>query len=873
MDKPSAEQVKLWLEVLLDARMNREPEEFYQEQVFIRHRRESFPEYSTATMQWWRHADDYWSEIQPLAVKLFCQENSWNFVQWVLELVRQLWPDHYTLKATSYDAELDLIDSLCDGSTSPIHIAAMLGLGNMFDYLTAQGVTFRRPGYLGTPTLCALAGPGAAVMFQSPPSWKLPLTTPCYASQSRMHILNELNGVENANYAHRWKRHVLPDLSSLAFASSLAMKSSNVFQDTLGNIVSIASLIELFNAPSEMLKLEPDRAMLSEIVTLAVDFSISPNMDLPSHLDLRNAMAGFMAEAHLSFKSCEMYRIENEEFSAVANEIIIEEEDILLERLVLDPRFHITMPSAMGEDDGTILHMAVSGDSLKAVDVFMRSGGNCDARDGEGRTPLMVSESTAMLSLLMDKYHVSTTGTDHFGRNIWHYAVATNEVSMIAWLSANDPEAQRNLRAKTIELMTPFDKALVRTLEYWPISDRSDFRSLKCSALAVLKCLVDNKAELSLSVLGTPTAHLLASWGDAGIVDEMQRRGIDFLVLDKNKRSALHYVNSLATGDMIRRLRRLCGTLPVMDADMKTPAETVLLSSTHHETDIKEPVCRSRRAYAWLARQASFTFESYLALLTPEVLSSRDDRGRGLWQRVCEDIVPVICISCVNFADAAGVACRDCDLGTSISAAIKCLVRSRTARDYERETGNPAALCLLETIKPTSFGWLIRHQLHYFVIENSDAKLIHNLYESSFASDLLLCALTMEDDDFVEFLIRHKVKLDVMVSGETGSVSLFHRVVSSDDIGTSVRSAVKYSSLLERYPLHDTLRALVRSSSMSVAIHKLGIMCEHGLLTKYSDDDAVSKGILTRLYHSAKSLEHTKVMKYLEEHGFSPDSV
>lgn len=73
---------------------------------------------------------------------------------------------------------------------------------------------------------------------------------------------------------------------------------------------------------------------------------------------------------------------------------------LIFQRLMLEPRFESALPKVPDGQD-SLLHLAVSGDYAKIVELLIQAGASLSATDSEGRTPLMVSESTSIISLLV----------------------------------------------------------------------------------------------------------------------------------------------------------------------------------------------------------------------------------------------------------------------------------------------------------------------------------------------------------------------------------------------------------------------------------------------------------------------------------------
>ncbi|ATY62645.1 ankyrin repeat-containing domain [Cordyceps militaris] len=492
-ERPSADVVASWLRILLDPAMNREPEEFYLERNILRKYRQAAPEYSKAARSWPLYAVQYWDTVGAIVKQLFARH--FNFMQWALEYARETYPDIYGPQSPSNDAILDLTDVLYDGTFSPLHVSAALGLEpaclELMDKPEAPGAMFRERA--ASPLFCSLAGPQIFTCRTSMEKWHQVIHLQYPELRSRLPVIRKLLEL------HRQK-HVLYEstgrkgrlLMFLAFRATVLTGDHTLLKFVLQGGGDARALIDLINDDEFSYYQPADATITSKILSSILDLVLAPsklNLIERDRQALINAIHdAFLVNAGARVTSGQV-DITDAEFQEALNDAFLDDSIICFRRLVHHPSFDPNAASPTGPANGTLLHHAVCDGLVEFADVIVENGGNLDARDHMGRTPLLLCNDTETLAMLVKEHGAKTTAVDHEGRNIWHYAASTNDVPILMWLAGHDSCKLENLKALTRQDATPMDLALKSGLESLDANDKT-----RLDATIVLQVLLSNDA-------------------------------------------------------------------------------------------------------------------------------------------------------------------------------------------------------------------------------------------------------------------------------------------------------------------------------------------------------------------------------------------
>ncbi|KAM3512412.1 hypothetical protein MY11210_003978 [Beauveria gryllotalpidicola] len=506
-ERPSAQVVEAWLRLLLDPAMNREPEEFYLERNVLRIYRQAHPEYSKAARSWPLYAIQYWDTVGPVVKELFARP--FNCMQWALEYARETYPDIYGPQSPSNDAILDLTDVLYDGTFTPLHISAALGLEpvclELMEKPEQSGASIRERAV--SPLICALAGPQIFTCGTSQEKWDEVMSSQYPELGSRLPVIRRLLEL------HRQKR-ILHELTGpkgrllmcLAFRASVLTDDHSLLKLVLQGGGDVRAVIDLILDDGFLSYELPDPTVSSEILSSILDLVLAPSKLNLVETD-RQSLINAIQEALLRTdrEIIGQVDITDTEFQEALKDAFLDDSIICLRRLMQHPCFDPNAPSLTGVANGTLLHHAVCDGLALFADAIVEAGGNLDARDHMGRTPLLVCNDTETLSMLVMEHGAKTTAVDHEGRNLWHYAAATADIPLIMWLAGHDSRKRENLETATKEGATPMDLALKSGLESL---DRHGTQWV--DSTTVIQVLISNNAPYAEEVEGMSAEEAMA---------------------------------------------------------------------------------------------------------------------------------------------------------------------------------------------------------------------------------------------------------------------------------------------------------------------------------------------------------------------------
>ncbi|KAK7417582.1 hypothetical protein QQZ08_011563 [Neonectria magnoliae] len=747
-EEPSHEDLLAWLDILNSSEHDREPAEYSSEMTIVQARRLTSPLYQTAATRWPSYAEAHWAELRPQISSLFRSPRSLNFVQWVLEYAREMYPRTFGSLAFSHKLLLELTDALCNGSIAPLHIAAALGLPSLCRDLLSMDADVNQLGLLGSPLFCALVGPNVLTTRAEPESWTSLLSSAHADANCAATILSLLERGADCMYQYRWKNAGEASLAGLALWMALTTKHDGVFTQTVTNGADLdGGLIQLLQRDSFVNRGLASKVRLSRLLTFVYDSTLSTLEDLgPSTEALREAVRVLMKESgHIFVFADDRRRISSIgdlRFRYLVRESVVNSDSFLFHRLLADPRFDPDLPFDERQVGGTILHMATEGGHLEIIDSLIKAGASLKATDKEGRTPMMVVEDPRVLSKLVLEYGASTTDVDNNGRTIWHLAASTND-ALLKWLCESDPHKQQNLVTKRLAGCTPLADAFlyIYTLD----TQSKGWRQIPPTAARIL--LEEPHTKESMQ---SPRSllHCAIEWGEVDLVDDLIKIGYE---VEGDHGPLLRRLNLSASDEMVEKVLKLSQGESFVFADGSTVAETILtntaftprLNSASFARPTAHPSC-----YPKLSLKA---FENFL---TPEVLNARDSRGRGIWARFCDNVLPML----------SGPSCappqRLSFLTTFLTDAIAALNAAGALEDHERETGEWAILYMADQ-KGISPSWERWHFAFIAPALHSSGRDESKFLQSINGALLLAQAVRRGQEALVQMLIDRGVQVHI----------------------------------------------------------------------------------------------------------------
>ncbi|KAG5934225.1 hypothetical protein E4U53_000730 [Claviceps sorghi] len=691
-----------WMQELNFPGHGRPPLELFPELCLVQARSRQRPLYKVAASEWYRYANARWSVIRGEAEKLFSDAQRNNFIQWVLEFARTRFPDSFECAGQPERAArvIELTNELERGTLTPLHLSSMLGMSELCKSLLSRGPVIDSTASFGSPLCCALWGPHILVQLKQPTiCWSTMLEVMEPANNDTIHALVSSGTDFGSKPPSRLKSRRGATMAGLGFVASVKARNHEIFQ----NIMELGASLDDDLFSTMLYSLYPDeipsdsRQLVTRLYAIVLGYNLVPRRDQwpwERQDNIGLVIREKMDQNHLSLPRHSIMSIRtltDDDFDSAVRGCVLNGDAMYLQRLALDDRFNANLPFDQdGMENGTILHVVVSGQHYKMLPVLASCAADFCAVDARQRTPLMVVEDVKMLRLLVKRYRVSTENTDVDGRNIWHYAAATNDKTIMEWLCENDPSRQANMNSVTKQGYSPLIESLlyINTL-------MSEIRHTPPTRPHVAYMLLQQEdLDLTRGSADLPLGHIAVQWGESDLVNLLVQKGVNFAVLDRQGRSPLHHLNASAEPELVRRLVELCGRLPVLSRAGATPLESLYANSFFAEPGgclSSHP--SSFKAISWSALQP---------LLTRDVLDAHNAAGEGCWALFC------------NTARRCFERCSRMEQGIpdivshSFWTGLLCLHEHHALEAHEKETGRPAILSLASSHEDGTTYWSLR---------------------------------------------------------------------------------------------------------------------------------------------------------------------
>ncbi|KAF5646857.1 hypothetical protein F52700_1765 [Fusarium sp. NRRL 52700] len=833
------EDVSVWLNILNSPENDREPAEYNKEMTLVQSRRITEPAYRIAAIRWPKYAEIYWQKLRPQVCSLFRIQKSYNFVQWVLEYARETYPRTFGTMALSPRCLLELTDALCDGSVLPLHIAAALGLPNLCRDLLSMGAKVNQPGLLGTPLYCALVGSKVLITRTEPVSWPTLLVgNDSDVDQAATVSLLVENGAD-CSFRYSWKDATEEvSLAGLAFWTAMKTKHEAIFTNIIKGCATatqgstdITKADPLDSSFCLLLQREPvvkrgllQRTRFARLLTYAYDLTlVDIEKESTEHNWLQELIARLMVHANIKLSPMgdgKVDTLKDSNFAAAIRTAVLDFNVILVDRLIKDPRFYANFKY---DKEETLLHMAAESAQNEILEMLIEAGADIRARDSSGRTPLMVCNEVSPMAKLILEHGAPTFDKDNGGRNVWHYFAATNEDDILKFLWDNDPYKIRNLNAVDEQGHTPLQSAFAH-VEALQQSPKTSTPAIPFAAHFLLE-----KSQGYIRPEGNENlARWAVEWGNVKLVRQLFHL---FPQANVNDELLLKSLNMSASPEMVSLVLERAGPSRPF-ADGTTAAETVI-------TNVK--LLKEGRLTSSPSSHPScapnMTRSAYMQLLTPEVIKSRDSKGRGLWLRFTQDVLPLIS------RHARHHPVHLYFLSSFIIMAISCLVKVGALVDYEKENKKWAIGCIgtkgeFPFIEPNWEDWQIPFVATVLSTWLCDENLhdgeygIMGFFNEDEAAHLLWKTVSFSMPEVVELLVDcgcdvHKPRQPLPLAGR----SVFETFLAHQPIDESMIRPLLHGTKPHqiRSQQQYTFTELVRVPDEAVAVKILAHLIDRGL--------------------------------------------
>ncbi|KAI5464933.1 hypothetical protein BGZ63DRAFT_350298 [Mariannaea sp. PMI_226] len=686
-EDPTLEEMCSWLDIISSPEYSYEPEEYASEMARTQARRLTSPLYRTASIRWPAHAETHWLDVRVQICTLFKRPMSFNFVQWALEYARETYPRTFGSLALNPKRHLELTNALCKGSISPLHIAAALGLPSLCKALILfSGANVNEIGLLGSPLFCAFVGPNVLNTRAEPESWSELLGHIKFDEDRATTILALLSFWANRGYCFNWRNAGEVRLAGIAFWAALAVNNEDIFIRVVEDARDLdAPFLQLLEREDLINLGLTSKSSFARLLTYIFDMTMSsaPGKDIVKD-ELGTVIRKLMKDSDVDFSfkdgNARLSGVDDKTFDTLVRESVVDPDEVLFRRLLSDPRFNPDLPSNKFGAGETILHLAIEGGHVEIMDHLIKAGASLEAKDARGRTPFMVVDNPATLSKLVLEHGAKTTDVDIDGRTIWHYAAATNSDGLLKWLIENDPNKQRNMCTTNKHGATPLADAFL-----YVHSLMRQHRAPRQIPPTTLRRFLKEKH--TPDTMKSPFSLLAyaVEWGEVDLLESLLKLGYQHA---ENDRSLLLRRLHLGVSDqMLQKVLDMSKGVPLTFPGGSSVFESLFVNTvlrggedvTEFMKPTAHPSCYPRLSQSMLDK-----------LLTPEVLRHKDLKGRGIWQRFCDFVLPKMRgRSCVHPA-------RLFFLSTSISDAIRLLVQHGALDDFEERHDRWALLYMAD---------------------------------------------------------------------------------------------------------------------------------------------------------------------------------
>lgn len=675
-----------------------------------------------------------------------------NFMQWVLEFTRQTWPHHYDNQPGS-GKPLDALTTLekRNPELPPLAVASAFGLSELCREFPAHRESMATEEW-SVVLLSALLGPSALLRSSTIATWERINEQPFSIAQAETVRVILTRGFSSPNtwFCLESPQPAPPDY--LAFLVSLRLRDTDLFfavlavcprcSDELKDLLQPGPFWGVAASRYEPCASDESKDYLSVVLARLIEEIFPVAEETPPLAALFPGALKLAMDLGLPFTSLlrewRQTAIPDSRFAEEVRAFVRDENDLAIRCLVQDPRWDPNLPyksggSGDGSDGGTILHMAAEvseTDDFEILELIVQSGADLERTDERNRTAVMLCEAAGPFRFLVQQ-GADTLHRDVDGRNCWHFAAANVDTLGLIWLHREDPNADRNMRAVNNVGLTPLTEAILSL-------ERGLDTTSAVNCILYLCAAANGDAACLQSPI--PILHAAVRWGSEEVVRELIRLGVDPKATTSDGSSPLHHLNFSASPALIHLLLEVCADLPLMrPLDKHTPIETMFLNYDPRRARLKTP-------------QTSLVLSSDVvtALLTPETLESKDDRGRGLWERFCCDVV-----------DTWGRSLKQGNYHafSVLRVAIQQIARTKALRLYEEETGKSGIPLFYQASQRMTDGWPTDIIISVYKTLLSETTCLDRFVAGSEALDLAGTGVAANASPFLDLLLKNGVSV------------------------------------------------------------------------------------------------------------------
>ncbi|KAI0144490.1 ankyrin repeat-containing domain protein [Xylariaceae sp. FL1272] len=500
---------------------------------------------------------------------------------------------------------------------TPLHVAALLGLPYLCEYLMDQGAKINLKSRFGTPLHCALGG--LSVFLSTKDNIREILVTSIGSEIwspidicNTAYVLLEAGASATPRLSTPFQQKTLVELMCMSALSVNGFKTIQ-YMIRRGLVVKQKDVVAVRNRfeaerdietnsvyyihDSTVLALlgcfKPRRrgqGPITSLYTIVYDFARDRRMDL--------SMLAIPENIHSIPSRCKPPQ-------HVLKSVIVNNDIVALERIVESnkPTYIKRARFTVGSEEWTAVHLACSSGSSAVLELLLDTGNNPEAMTTRGTRPIHLSQSrldggNTIQTLL--RHNVSTTAKNSNGDTIWHLCIRDGDIETLADLVDLSSDKYDALQTASSAGQTPICLALDRQMN------------------GAVDMLLDHCPPKSFWKSKASLYQQAARSGSLRLVRHLSSLGVELDEFDSASGSPLHHIHQSSTLLFVEELVKLFPDCFRRRKDGQMPFQSLLERSTEQDTKLLHGVREE---------------------LLPASEESQKEGQAGIWPILCSSIL------------------------------------------------------------------------------------------------------------------------------------------------------------------------------------------------------------------------------------------
>jgi ankyrin repeat protein len=550
-----------------------------------------------ATKFWLTYAAGYLDnfELYGQIQHLFQPKRSYNFISYAVSLFF-FTSEYFTGRTEAFQQAIEMATA---GDFGPLHVAALLGLKELCEWLLAEGYDVNQSSPIGTPIDCCIFGLEHSVWR----GMELDKGEPDFGDDNVTNLTNlRLDAIIALLDAGANCKTEVRNGDSMGLAALYRFDHASIFS------FLVKSGMPIEDDAMEFLQDTDSNVILKSLLQVIQDAA-----DLNITIEQRNMILnlGILSEIETASSLLRDESISLEQFSDLAEGAIKFDQLEIFEALIEQSAFTVDM--CLPGSDGTLLHMAARDHSIKVMQALLNFGFDPSRTTNDGHTVLyecVTLQNDNIMRRLIE--NPNCIRPDSFGRTVWHQA---------AWSGAS----------RTLELLIEkygascSDAYLVSTNGESPLLE-AIITGNETVSLLLLEVSKKNRKTIEDWRL----VHYCIANGLSKVLDELVQLGVNLAVHSESQKSALHFLTKHTSLSSLETLLGQGLNPNEQDLHGKSALHTFLDGSRHAELDKAGVILNAD----------CLTLPILERLVIPEGAILKDREGFMPWYYYCKKYVP-----------------------------------------------------------------------------------------------------------------------------------------------------------------------------------------------------------------------------------------